>query len=68
MTSLSPLIVRTYAAPQSTAPRHTAPRPHPVRAFAVESLSESDGKAYEDLKLFATGWVAGLIFFGTLLA
>lgn len=26
------------------------------------------GGAADDLRLFATGWIAGLIFFGTLLA
>lgn len=43
--------------------------------FAPPLLWESLGKAGEarpdplaDLKLFATGWVGGLIFFGTLLA
>ena len=47
---------------------HRAARRHPVRALAVETLPESEGEAFEDLKLFATGWVAGLIFFGTFLA
>jgi len=47
---------------------HSAARPHPVRALAVENLAEGEDEAFENLKLFATGWVAGLIFFGTFLA
>jgi len=47
---------------------HSAARPHPVRALAVENPPEGEDKAFEDFKLFATGWVAGLIFFGTFLA
>ena len=68
MTSLSSLIVRTPA--RSNPPRrvHSAARPHPVRALAVEDLPEVKDEAFENLKLFATGWVAGLIFFGTFLA
>lgn len=34
--------------------------------FAERSKAEPDPLA--DLKLFATGWVGGLVFFGTLLA
>jgi hypothetical protein len=46
----------------------TAPRPHPIRALASPS-SDTDGQEWlTDLKLFATGWMAGLVFFGTFLA
>jgi hypothetical protein len=30
--------------------------------------SEADPQWLKDLRFFATGWIAGLIFFGTLLA
>ncbi len=43
-------------------------RPHPMRALADTIIVEQEPKWLEDLRLFATGWVAGLIFFGTLLA
>jgi hypothetical protein len=56
MNRLSPLIVR--------APAHR----RPMRAWAVEPASDADPKWLEDLRLFATGWIGGLIFFGTLLA
>jgi hypothetical protein len=39
-----------------------------MRAGAVELVSEADPKWLTDLKFFATGWIGGLIFFGTLLA
>ena len=57
MNRLSPLIVRQPAARirASAAPRAAAP-------------DEAAEKALDDLKLFATGWVGGLIFFGTLLS
>jgi hypothetical protein len=47
---------------------HSAARPHPVRALVLDNLPEGRDEAFENLKLFATGWVAGLIFFGTFLA
>lgn len=56
MTSLSPRFARPSA------------RPHPIRALAVEAVQESGGEWLDDLRLFATGWLAGLVFFGTLLA
>ena len=68
MTSLSSAIIRTPARPNPAHRMHSAARPHPVRALAVENPPEGEDKAFEDFKLFATGWVAGLIFFGTFLA
>jgi hypothetical protein len=68
MSSLSSAITRH---PSRTIRTHRSPvsaRPHPVRALAVDSLAESADDSFENLKLFATGWVAGLIFFGTFLA
>ena len=43
-------------------------RPHPIRALALPAIGEHEPEWLKDLRLFATGWVAGLIFFGTLLA
>ena len=45
-----------------------AARPHPIRRLAAAPTIESDPKWLDDLRLFATGWLAGLVFFGTLLA
>jgi hypothetical protein len=56
MNRLSPLIVRSSAAR------------HPMRAWAVETVPEANPKWLTDLRFFATGWIGGLIFFGTLLA
>lgn len=56
MNRLSPLIVRAPA------------NRHPMRAWSAEAAPEADPKWLQDLKLFATGWIGGLIFFGTLLA
>lgn len=55
MNRLSPLITRSSA---RYAPMDWAP--------AVASESPSDFT--DDLKLFAMGWLGGLVFFGTLLA
>ncbi|MEA1014654.1 hypothetical protein [Sphingosinicella sp. LY1275] len=54
MNRLTPLIVRQVG-------------PH-ARAIAWEKPAPAvdAGKALEDLKLFAAGWVGGLVFFGTL--
>ena len=54
MNRLTPLIVRRVG-------------PH-ARALAWETPAPEmgAGKAFEDLKLFAAGWVGGLVFFGTL--
>lgn len=68
MTSVSSTITRSPAGTNLARRTHTAPRPHPVRALAVDTLPDGEADAFEDLKLFATGWVAGLIFFGTFLA
>ena len=56
MNRLSPLIVRR-AGPMAVAVPLAATRP-----FAPAEPAQW----LEDLKLFATGWVGGLIFFGTL--
>jgi hypothetical protein len=56
MNRLSPLIVRHYRKPE-------------LRARGRwENLPEEAKDPLADLKLFATGWVAGLIFFGTYLS
>jgi len=39
-----------------------------MREWAVEPVAEADPKWLKDLRFFATGWIGGLIFFGTLLA
>jgi hypothetical protein len=57
MNRLSPLIVRRYG--------HQLPQTRYRLAQPVVGKAERD---YEDLKLFATGWFGGLIFFGTLLS
>ena len=57
MNRLSPLIVRRSGPRAGALP---LPRPEP---FAGARPAEW----LEDLKLFATGWIGGLIFFGTLL-
>ena len=59
MNRLSPLIVRR-AGPMAMAVAVPMARPQ---------IFDGAGPAawLEDLKLFATGWVGGLIFFGTLL-
>lgn len=60
MNRLSPLIVRR------TGP--FAPVPAWL-AFAWPGEENGEGgDPLADLKLFATGWVGGLVFFGTLLA
>jgi hypothetical protein len=56
MNRLSPLIVRR-AGPMAAAAAYREPEPF-AGARPAEWL--------EDLKLFATGWIGGLIFFGTL--
>ena len=56
MNRLSSLIVRR-AGPMTAAVAYREPEPF-AGARPAEWL--------EDLKLFATGWVGGLIFFGTL--
>ena len=43
-------------------------RPHPIRALALDTILEGEPEWMKDLRLFATGWLAGLVFFGTFLA
>ena len=57
MNRLSPLIVR----------RVGAFAPQPRGGFSDRARDERPDPL-QDLKLFATGWVGGLVFFGTLLA
>ncbi len=58
MNRLSPLIVR-----------HARPYAGAVALPAPEPFTGAEPAAWiEDLRLFATGWVGGLIFFGTLLS
>jgi hypothetical protein len=57
MNRLSPLIVRRVG---PLAAAISLPEPEP---FA----GAEPAQWLEDLKLFATGWIGGLIFFGTLL-
>jgi len=57
MNRLSPLIVRHYPGPRSTVTfgRWDPPKPEPRPLFS------------EDFRLFLTGWLGGLVFFGTFL-
>lgn len=57
MNRLSPMIVRRAGPRAAAVPLR---RPEPVTI-------ETAAAWLDDLKLFATGWVGGLIFFGTLL-
>ncbi len=57
MNRLSPLIVRRVGPTAAAVPLRRA------EAAAIEQA----GAWLDDLKLFATGWVGGLIFFGTLI-
>ncbi len=59
MNRLSPLIVRRVG-PRAAAAAMTA------AAWNDDAEAEAQAsRNYEDLKLFATGWLGGLIFFGT---
>jgi hypothetical protein len=60
MNRLSPLIVRRVGRFGPTA--MAMPMPEPMPFAGAEHAQWLD-----DLRLFATGWVGGLIFFGTLL-
>ncbi len=40
----------------------------PGASMDFDWVDESANQWLDDLRLFATGWVGGLIFFGTLLA
>jgi hypothetical protein len=55
MNRLAPLVARGPA------------RSGPARAWAVDSL-EADLSSLDDLRLFATAFAGGLIFFATLFA
>ena len=58
MSRLSPLIVR-----------RVGPRALAVPLEQEEPFAGTDAARWlDDLRLFATGWIGGLIFFGTLLS
>jgi hypothetical protein len=59
MSRLAPLIVRRPARPRAMAFAVAAPS-----LFVAAPPSPA---WLDDLRLFATGWIGGLIFFGTLL-
>lgn len=59
MNRLAPLIVRRYQA----APARPAPA---APTIGADIVGADDPLA--DLKLFVTGWLGGLVFFGTLFA
>ncbi|MDT9598413.1 hypothetical protein [Sphingosinicella rhizophila] len=56
MNRLSPLITRSSA------------RAVAMDSWIAEPASEPSTDLLDDLKLFALGWLGGLVFFGTLLA
>jgi hypothetical protein len=56
MNRLSPLIVRRVGPMAAARP---VPQPEPFAGL-------DPAVWLEDLKMFATGWIGGLIFFGTL--
>ena len=65
MNRLSPWIVRRVPPPPQAPGRAAAaviPLPRPGSFAGAETA-----QWLEDLRLFATGWIGGLIFFGTLL-
>ena len=58
MSRLAPLIVR-----------RVGPRAAAMPAAQAEPFAGTDaGQWLADLKLFATGWIGGLVFFGTFLS
>jgi hypothetical protein len=58
MSRLSPLIVR-----------RVGPMAAAVELDEPEPFAGTDAGAWlDDLRLFATGWLGGLVFFGTLLS
>jgi hypothetical protein len=66
MNRLSPLIVRRAVHPRP--PVYGSRSGRAVAMTRRQPFAGVDAAAWlEDLKLFATGWVGGLIFFGTLL-
>ena len=63
MNRLAPLIARF---PERSAPLRALAVPRP---WAELDLLAGDPPAWtEDVKLFATAWLGGLVFFGTLIA
>jgi hypothetical protein len=58
MSRLSPLIVRRVG------PRAAAV---PLEAEELPFAGTDAAQWLDDLRLFATGWIGGLVFFGTLL-
>jgi hypothetical protein len=62
MNRLSPLIVRSLAPTLLPAPASA-----PVE-LPWDGTERRRRTAADDLRLFATGWIGGLIFFGTLIA
>ncbi len=49
--------------------RRTGPWAAALSAETEEPFAGTDAAVWlDDLKLFATGWIGGLIFFGTLLS
>jgi hypothetical protein len=56
MNRLAPLIIRQAGAYA------------PELLLTPDLVERQASSALEDLKLFATGWLGGLVFFGTLLA
>jgi hypothetical protein len=65
MNRLAPLIVRY---PPLWAASASAARPLPDADLAVSQWLDSAPGWAANLRLFATAWLAGLVFFGTLLA
>jgi hypothetical protein len=63
MSRLAPLIVRRP--PPVRAAAFAAPAPAPTPRSGA--LSAPSAAWLDDLRLFATGWIGGLIFFGILL-
>jgi hypothetical protein len=63
MNRLAPLITRF---PERSAPVRALALP---RAWAESDLLSGTAPAWtQDVKLFATAWLGGLVFFGTLIA
>lgn len=60
MNRMTPLISRR--------PRRRASFPAPVGMVITHADLETAAGWLEDAKLFAAGWVAGLVIFGTLIA
>lgn len=63
MNRLTPLVQR--ADPRPGPPRLAAMGAAPAQAAAAVATASN---LADDLRLFATGWAGGLVFFGTMLA